>query len=88
MAVEHEPVARMNGGGVWSVATWVACSCGWNEDGDQTNKWLDHFADSSVCENCDHPWRLHTADGCEYTADRPDPYIGQVAYECGCKNKQ
>jgi hypothetical protein len=48
--MKHEPVAECNGGGVWSVATWVACSCGWNETGDAKGTWLEHQAETQALE--------------------------------------
>lgn len=41
---KHEPTAEFNGGGEWSIAAWVACSCGWNERFDDYNRsWREHF---------------------------------------------
>jgi PHP family Zn ribbon phosphoesterase len=48
----------------------------------------DMTAPEPECEECGHAVSLHTAYGCEYTADRPDEHVGQVAYECGCKFKE
>jgi hypothetical protein len=46
---KHEPQVNMNGGGVWSVAMWVCCSCGWNEEGGERTDWWEHLRRNHVC---------------------------------------
>ena len=68
---------------IWNGSTAAGVTMCSSCSGDYENP--DMTAEESICEECDHPISLHSKDGCEYEADRPDSDIGQVAWRCGCK---